>query len=130
MSFRNFVVASGAKEVSFLPKEPNEVSYGVGLPSVSVNNQEGDAQMIEPIASVQPTKPSKSSKVVNVEETSQLVENVAESDDPPSEDDQVTIIGSSSGIADRVRNRKGTSAKAVKATPKRKLMLPTPYQEY
>ena len=54
------------------------------------------------------------------------MENVAESDDPLSEDDQVTIIGSSSGIADRVRNRKGTSAKAVKATPKRKLVLPTP----
>lgn len=126
MSFRNFVVASGAKEVSFLPKEPNEVSYGFGSPSVSVNNQEGDAQMIEPIGSVQPTKPSKASKRVNVEETSQLVENVAEFDDPPSKDDQVTIIGSSSGIVDRVRNKKGTSAKAVKATPKRKLMLPTP----
>jgi hypothetical protein len=54
------------------------------------------------------------------------VENIAESDDPLSEDDQVTIVGSSSGIADRVRNRKVTSAKAVKATPKRKFVLPTP----
>ena len=130
MSFRNFVVASGAKEVSFLPKEPNEVSYGVGSPSVSVNNQEGDAQMVEPIACVQPTKPSKASKLANVEETSQVVEKVCESYDPPSEADQVTIIGSSSGIAGRVRNKKGTSTKEVKATPKRKLMLPTPYQEY
>lgn len=51
---------------------------------------------------------------------------MAESDDPPSEDDQVTIIGLSSGIADRVRHKNGTSAKALKATPKRKLMLPTP----
>ena len=33
--------------------------------------------------------------------------------------------GSAFGIADRVRSRKGTSAKATKATPKRKLTLPT-----
>jgi hypothetical protein len=68
----------------------------------------------------------KESKPVTTEETLQLVENVAESDDPLSKDDQVTIVGSSSGIADRVRNRKATSAKVVKATPKRKLVLPTP----
>ena len=127
MSFRNFVVADGAKETSFLPKNPEEVSYGVGSPSVSVNNQEeDDAKMIEPLASLQLSKPDKKSKPMVIEETSQLVENVAESDDPLSEDDQVTIIGSSSGIADRVRNRKGTSAKPVKPTPKRKLILPTP----
>ena len=126
MSFRNFVVADGAKETSFLPRNPEEVSYGVGSPSVSVNNQEDDAKMVEPIASLQPSKPDKKSKPMVTEETSQLVENVAESDDPLSEDDQVTIIGSSSGIADRVRNRKGTSAKLVKPTPKRKLILPTP----
>ena len=126
MSFRNFVVVDGAKETSFLPKNPEEVSYGVGSPSVSVNNQEDDAHMVEPIASLQPSKPEKKVKPVIAEETSQLVENVAESDDPLSEDDQVTIIGSSSGIADRVRNRKGMSAKPVKPTPKRKLILPTP----
>ena len=126
MSFRNFVVADGARETSFLPKNPEEVSYGVGSPSVSINNQEDDAQMVEPIASLQPSKPEKKSKPMIAEETSQLVENVAESDDPLSEDDQVTIIGSSSGISDRVRNRKGTSAKPVKPTPKRKLILPTP----
>lgn len=62
MSFQNFVVADGAKEASFFLKDPNEVSYGVGSPSILVNNQEDDAQMIEPIASVQPTKPSKESK--------------------------------------------------------------------
>ena len=126
MPFRNFVVADGAREASFLPENPEEVSYGVGSPSVSVNNKEDDAQMVDPIASIRPSKPVKESKSVTAEETSQLVENVAESDDPLSEDDQVTIVGSSSGIADRVRNRKGTSAKAVKATPKRKLVLPTP----
>ena len=118
MAFRNFVFSSGAKEVSFLPKDPNEVSYGVGSPSVSVNNQEGDAQMIEPIASVRHTKPSKSLKPVNVEETSQLVENVADSDDQPSEDEQVTILGTASSIADSVQNKKSTSAKPIKATPK------------
>jgi hypothetical protein len=82
--------------------------------------------MVKPIASIQPSKPVKESKPVTAEVTSQLVENVVESDDPLSEDDQVTIVGSLSDIADRVRNRKGTSAKAVKATPKRKLVLPTP----
>ena len=91
-----------------------------------MNNQEDDAHMVEPIASLQPSKPDKKPKPVIAEETSQLVENVAESDDPLSEDDQVTIIGSSSGIADRVRNRKVMSAKPVKPTPKRKLILPTP----
>jgi hypothetical protein len=127
MSFRNFVVADGAKETSFLPRNPEEVSYGVGSPSVSVNNQEeDDAKMVEPLASLQPSKPDKKSKPMVIEEISQLVENVAESDDPLSEDDQVTIIGSSSGIADSVRNRKGTSSKPVKPNPKRKLILPTP----
>ena len=56
MSFRNFVVADGAKETSFLPKNPEEVSYGVGSPYVFVNNQEDDAHMVEPIASLQPSK--------------------------------------------------------------------------
>ena len=126
MSFRNFVIADGARETSFLSKNPEEVSYGVGSPSVTVNNQEDDAQMVEPIASLQPSKPEKKPKPVIAEETSQLVENIAEFDDPLSEDDQVTIIGSSSGIADRVRNRKVMSAKPVKPTPKRKLILPTP----
>lgn len=126
MSFRNFVVADDSSETSFLPRNPEKVSYGVGSPSVSVNNQEDDAKMVEPIASMQPSKPDKKSKPMIAEETSQLVENVAESNDPLSEDDQVTIIGSSSGIADRIRNRKGTSAKPVKPTPKRKLILPTP----
>jgi hypothetical protein len=102
MSFRNFVVADGAREMSFLPRNPEEVSYGVGSLSVSVNNQEDDAQMVEPIASMQPSKPEKKSKPMIAEETSQLGENVAESDDPLSEDDQVTIIGLSSGIADMV----------------------------
>ena len=53
------------------------------------------------------------------------MENVADSDDPPSDEEPVTIVGSS-GIADRVRSRKGTEAKALKANPKRKLVLPTP----
>jgi hypothetical protein len=52
MSFQNFVVADGAREASFLPKNPEEVSYGVGSPSVSVNNQEDDAQKVEPLASI------------------------------------------------------------------------------
>lgn len=121
MAFRNFVVAGGAKETSFIPKDP-DVNYGVGSPSVSVNNNDVDAQMIEPIAFAKPTKPAKRA---NTEETTQLVENVADSDNPPSDDEQVLIVGSSS-IADRVRSRKGTSSKAAKATPKRKLILPTP----
>lgn len=53
------------------------------------------------------------------------MENVADSDDPPSDEELVTIVGSS-GIADRVRSRKGTGAKALKTNPKRKLVLPTP----
>jgi hypothetical protein len=70
MSFRNFVVADGAREASFLPKNPDEVSYGVGSPSISVNNQEDNSQMVEPIASIQPSKPVKESKPVTAEETS------------------------------------------------------------
>ena len=54
-----------------------------------------------------------------------MIENVADSNDPPSADEQVTVLGSS-GIADRVRSRKGTSAKSVKPTPKRRLVLHTP----
>ena len=99
MAFRNFVVSGGAKEASFLPKDPNEVSYGVGFPSISVNNKKGDARMVEPIASA---KPSKASELVNIGESSQLVKNVADSVDPLSEDDRVMIVGSSSGIAERV----------------------------
>ena len=110
MSFRNFVVAGGARETSFLPKDPNEVSYGVGSPSVSVNNNDLDALAIEPIASA---KPAKTEKSLAIEKSTQLVENVAESDDPPSDEEPVMIVGSS-GIADRVRSRKGTEAKAIK----------------
>ena len=84
MYFRNFV--GSAKEVSFLPKEPREVSYGAGSPSVSVNNQEVDAQMIQPLSTVKPTKSLESAKHVNVEGTTQLVENIVDSDDPLSED--------------------------------------------
>lgn len=122
MSFRNFVVADGAKETSFLPKDPKEVSYGVGSPSVYVNNNDVDALAIEPISSAKPPKLEKS---LAIEETTQLVENVVDSDDPPSDEEPVMIVGSS-GIADRVRSRKGTEAKAIKANPKRKLLLPTP----
>ena len=50
MSFRNFVVVGGARETSFLPKDPKEVSYGVGSPSVSVNNNDVDALAFELIA--------------------------------------------------------------------------------
>ena len=60
MSFRNLVVAGGARETSFLPKDPNEVSYRVGSPSVSVNNNDLDALAIEPIASAKPAKTEKS----------------------------------------------------------------------
>ena len=56
MPFRNFVVAGGAKETNFLPKDPNEVSYGVGSPSVSVNNDDVDAMIIEPLATAEPSK--------------------------------------------------------------------------
>ena len=122
MSFRNFVVAGGARETSFLPKDPNEVSYGVGSPSVSVNNNDLDALAIEPIASANPSKTEKS---LTIEESTQLVKNVVDSDDPPSDEEPVMIVGSS-GIDDRVRSRKGTEAKAIKANPKRKLLLPTP----
>ena len=60
-----------------------------------------------------------------LEEAPQLVENIADSNDPPSDGEPVTYIGSSS-IADRVRSRKGTEAKALKANPKRNLLFPTP----
>ena len=86
---------------------------------MSVNNNDVDALAIEPIASAKPANQ------LEIEETTQLVENVAESDDPPSDEEPVMIVGSS-GIADRVRSRKGTEAKAIKATPKRKLVLPPP----
>lgn len=105
MDFRNFVVAGGAKEVIFLPQDPKEASYGVGSLSVSVNKNDIDALAIEPIASTKPTKPA---KPTDTEETAQLVENVTDSDDPPSKEEQVMIVGSSD-IADRVRSRKWAS---------------------
>ena len=58
-AFRNFVVVGGTRETSFLPKDPQEVSYGVGSPSVSVNNNDVDALAVEPLASVKPPKPEK-----------------------------------------------------------------------
>ena len=52
-----------------------------------------------------------------------------DSDDPPSDSDQVIVVGSF-GIADRVRNRKGTSAKALKPIPKSKFDIPTPSSRF
>ena len=48
MAFRNFIVSDGAKEASFIPREPREFSYGVGSPSTSVNNNDLDAMVLEP----------------------------------------------------------------------------------
>lgn len=59
MAFRNFVVVGGARETSFLPKDPQEVSYGVGSPSVSVNNNDVDILAVEPLASAKPPKHDK-----------------------------------------------------------------------
>ena len=119
MAFRNFVVAGGAKEVKFIPKDPKDISFGVGSPSISVNNNDVDVSPPKPLAVLPPIKP------LNTEETPQLVEDVGDSDDTPSGSDQLRIVGSS-GIADRVRTRKGTSAKAAKTVPKRKPNVPTP----
>lgn len=102
MAFRNFVVASGAKEVSFLLQDPKEASYGVGSPSVLVKNNDVDALAIKPIASAKPTKPA---KPTDTEETTQLVENVTDSDDLPSKEEQFMIVGSC-GIADRVQSKR------------------------
>ena len=65
MAFRNFVVAGGVKEISFIPKDPKDVSAGVGSPFVSVNNNDVDAQLIEPLAYA---KPAKHAKPANREE--------------------------------------------------------------
>lgn len=84
-----------------------------------MNKNDVDALAIEPIASAKPLKP------LDIMEKTQLVENVANFDDPPTDEEPVMIVGSSS-IADRFRSMKGTEAKAIKATAKRKLVLPTP----
>lgn len=118
MAFHNFIVSGGAKEVSFIPRDPKDFSYGVGSPSISVNNNDVDAPMVEPIAITEP------SMLMNTEKTPLIVENIVDSDDLPSNSDQVIIVGSS-GIADMVRDRKGISAKALKMIPKRKLDIPT-----
>lgn len=117
MAFPNFVVSGGAKEVNFLPREPRGFSYGIGSPSMSVNNHDANASLDEVKST--PLVP------VNTEENPFIVEDVGDSDDPPSNDNQVANIGSSN-IAGRVCEWKGTSAKAPKLLPKRKLDILVP----
>ena len=47
MAFRNFVVSGGAREASFIPRDPKEFS-GVGSLSTLVNNNDVDAMELEP----------------------------------------------------------------------------------
>ena len=82
MAFRNFVLSGGAKEVSFLSQGPKEASYGGGSPFVSVNNNDVNVVAVEPLASAKPTKHA---KPIDSEEAKQLMENVGDSDNPPSE---------------------------------------------
>lgn len=62
---------------------------------------------------------------LNTNENPLVVEDIADSDDHPSDDNQISIAGSF-GIGSRVRGRKGTSAKALKSVPKKNLDIPIP----
>ncbi|GJV72696.1 hypothetical protein Tco_1492691 [Tanacetum coccineum] len=48
MAFGNFVVAGNDKDMSFIIKSKNEESFGIGSPSVSVNNNDVDAAPTQP----------------------------------------------------------------------------------
>ena len=113
MAFRNFVVSGGAKEASFIPRDPKEFNYGVGSPSVSVNNNDVDAMVVEPITAVEAFTPA------DTKETPLAIESVPDVEVLSSDDGPVTLARSS-GIADRVRERKGTVMKAPKPPVKRK----------
>ena len=118
MTFRNFVVSDGAKEASFIPRDPREFSYGVGSPSTSVNNNDVDAMVLEPAELVEEVIP------LNAEEVPLAIEAFPDVEILSSDDVPMTYVGTS-GIADRVRERKGTEMKASKPPIKRKLDIPT-----
>ena len=105
MAFRNFVVSGDAKVVGFLPREAKDFSYGAGSPSVSVNNNNVDVFSVEDEATTL--------ILVNTDENPLLVEEIADSDDYPSDENQIVTAGYS-GIGSRVRERKGTSANVLK----------------
>ena len=118
MAFRNFIVSDGAKEASFIPREPREYSYGVGSPSTSVNNNDVDAMALEPTVMIKEVVP------LNDEEAPLTIKALPDVE-ILSSDDVPKAYASTSGIADRVRERKGTDMKASKPPIKRKLDIPT-----
>ena len=118
MAFRNFIVSDGAKEASFIPREPREFSYGMGSPSTSVNNNDVDAIMLEPTIITEEAIP------LNVEEVPLAIKALPDVEILSSDDVSKTYAGTS-GIAGRVRERKGTEMKASKPPIKRKLDIPT-----
>ena len=122
MAFRNFVVSDGAKEASFIPRDPREFSYGMGSPSTSFNNNDVDAMVLEPTAIIEEVIPLNSEEVPLAIEAFPDVE-ILSSDDVP-----MTYAGTF-GIADRVRERKGTEMKASKPPITRNLTYPLSYPE-
>ena len=118
MAFRNFIVSDGAKEASFIPREPREYSYGVGSPSTSVNNNDVDAMALEPTVMIEEVVP------LNAEEAPLTIKALPDVEILSSDDVPKAYAGTS-GIADRVRERKGTDMKASKPPIKRKLDIPT-----
>lgn len=76
MAFRNFVVSGGAKEASFIPRDFRDFSYGVGSPSVLVNNNDVEAMVLEPMTSVEGMAP------INVEEAPLAIEGIPDVGNP------------------------------------------------
>lgn len=118
MTFRNFIVSDGAKEASIIPREPREFSYGVGSPSTSVNNNDVDAMALEPTTIIKDVIP------LNAEEVPLTIKAFPDVEILSSDDVPKTYAGTF-GIADRVRERKGTEMKASNPPIKRKLDIPT-----
>jgi hypothetical protein len=118
MAFRNFIVSDGAKEASFIPREPREFSYGMGSPSTSVNNNDVDAVMLEP------TIVTEEVISLNIGEVSLAIKALPDVEILSSDDVSKTYAGTS-GIAGRVRERKGTEMKTSKPPTKRELDIPT-----
>ena len=90
----------------------------MGSPSTSVNNNDVDAMVLEPAAIIEEVIP------LNAEEVPLAIEAFPDVEILSSDDVPMTYAGTS-GIADRVRERKGTEMKASKPPIKRKLDIPT-----
>lgn len=85
-----------------------------------MNNNDVDAMMIEPLAMAEASVPS------NTEEAPLTIGDVPDLEILSSDDGPITFAGST-GISNRVRERKWTSAKASNPPAKRKFDIPTPF---